>query len=257
MELERIANAPLLILSQVCSRWHGMAIDTPTFWSTVEVSSVSRHCTLDSLCVVRDSTPSIPASSSPWPSTPIDGNVYKWPVLTRSGYVRLDGKIVSSHQARDPRFPETIRAFAIAPRLEKIFSNTCNRSNARFRVCGLRRPALLDGPATPTSAAELQLTFGIDCQNFLQHYASLKRMFLPSIVGRFSAFNVCTTMAKFNARDMATIVERIFASVTATQLQRLVMGCCGYPELALQWPHAEFVACASAPTFLAASGPCA
>ncbi|KAJ7712711.1 hypothetical protein B0H14DRAFT_3171834 [Mycena olivaceomarginata] len=177
MELERIANAPLLILSQT-----------------------AHH--------------SIPASSSPWPSTPTSGRV-----LTRSGYVRLDGKIVSSHQARDP-----------------------SRSNARFS-----RPADFDilrswmAQPRPTSAAELQLTFGIHCQNFLQHYASLKRMCLPSIVGRFSAFNVCTTMAKFNARDMATIVERIFASVTATQLQRLVMGCCGYPELALQWPHAEFV----------------
>ncbi|KAJ7802423.1 hypothetical protein B0H14DRAFT_1661134 [Mycena olivaceomarginata] len=280
MELERIANAPLLILSQVCSRWHGMAIDTPTFWSTVEVSSVvhtpallertiallntrlarSRDTALSiSLRVARDGTPFHPRIFES-----LAEHSHRWERVQVAGLFRgVDTSVLTGKLSRLTRlaisgYPETIRAFAIAPRLEKICiatplvdSQSLNEflslKHLQSFECAVSRPADFDtlrswmAQPRPTSAAELQLTFGINCQTFLQHYASLKRMCLPSIVGRFSAFNVCTTMAKFNARDMATIVERIFASVTATQLQRLVMGCCGYPELALQWPHAEFV----------------
>lgn len=32
-ELDRLANAELLTLSRVCSRWHGIVISTPTLWS--------------------------------------------------------------------------------------------------------------------------------------------------------------------------------------------------------------------------------
>lgn len=40
-ELKRVANAPLLIMSRVCSQWHDIAINTPNFWSDVEVNGVS------------------------------------------------------------------------------------------------------------------------------------------------------------------------------------------------------------------------
>ncbi|KAJ7223144.1 hypothetical protein GGX14DRAFT_557716 [Mycena pura] len=39
-ELDRIANAPLLNLSQVCSRWHELALNSPTFWSDVHVNGI-------------------------------------------------------------------------------------------------------------------------------------------------------------------------------------------------------------------------
>ncbi|KAJ7202287.1 hypothetical protein GGX14DRAFT_654111 [Mycena pura] len=39
-ELEHLANLRLLTLSQVCSRWHTTAFETPTFWTTIELDSV-------------------------------------------------------------------------------------------------------------------------------------------------------------------------------------------------------------------------
>ncbi|KAJ7619537.1 hypothetical protein FB45DRAFT_931035 [Roridomyces roridus] len=40
-ELERLANAPLLLLSRVCSRWHDIALKTPLMWSTIEIHGVT------------------------------------------------------------------------------------------------------------------------------------------------------------------------------------------------------------------------
>ncbi|KAJ7201751.1 hypothetical protein C8J57DRAFT_1543710 [Mycena rebaudengoi] len=39
-EVERLANLLLLTLSQVCSRWHMIAIDTPIFWTKIVLNGV-------------------------------------------------------------------------------------------------------------------------------------------------------------------------------------------------------------------------
>ncbi|KAJ7154695.1 hypothetical protein C8R46DRAFT_1118144, partial [Mycena filopes] len=36
-ELQRVANAPLLVLARVCSRWHTLAMGHPIFWSNIEL----------------------------------------------------------------------------------------------------------------------------------------------------------------------------------------------------------------------------
>ncbi|KAJ7160501.1 hypothetical protein C8R43DRAFT_1233737 [Mycena crocata] len=40
VEIQRLAQAPLLRASQVCSRWHQIAIGTTTLWGTIELDSV-------------------------------------------------------------------------------------------------------------------------------------------------------------------------------------------------------------------------
>ncbi|KAJ7118276.1 hypothetical protein C8R44DRAFT_625892, partial [Mycena epipterygia] len=37
-ELKQLANAPLLILSQVCVWWHGIVMGTAAFWGTVRLA---------------------------------------------------------------------------------------------------------------------------------------------------------------------------------------------------------------------------
>ncbi|KAJ7203629.1 hypothetical protein GGX14DRAFT_150507, partial [Mycena pura] len=39
-ELDRLANVPLLALSQVCSRWHSIVMNTPTLWSRFQLNGV-------------------------------------------------------------------------------------------------------------------------------------------------------------------------------------------------------------------------
>ncbi|KAJ7230089.1 hypothetical protein GGX14DRAFT_582111 [Mycena pura] len=39
-ELARLANVRLLSLSQVCSRWHGIVMNTPTLWSRLQLNGV-------------------------------------------------------------------------------------------------------------------------------------------------------------------------------------------------------------------------
>ncbi|KAJ7703888.1 hypothetical protein B0H17DRAFT_38643 [Mycena rosella] len=40
LAMKRLANAPLLALSQVCSRWHTIALGTPALWSVIEIDSL-------------------------------------------------------------------------------------------------------------------------------------------------------------------------------------------------------------------------
>ncbi|KAJ7466229.1 hypothetical protein B0H11DRAFT_2048916 [Mycena galericulata] len=40
VEICRVAQQPLLQLSQVCSRWHTIALGTPSLWNTIELDSV-------------------------------------------------------------------------------------------------------------------------------------------------------------------------------------------------------------------------
>ncbi|KAJ7614176.1 hypothetical protein FB45DRAFT_1111310 [Roridomyces roridus] len=42
-ELERIANAPLLALSRVCSRWHTIAVGTSTLWSHLHMHGITER----------------------------------------------------------------------------------------------------------------------------------------------------------------------------------------------------------------------
>ncbi|KAJ6605174.1 hypothetical protein DFH09DRAFT_1422038 [Mycena vulgaris] len=39
VEMSRLAHAPLLALSQVCSRWHTIAVGTPALWTTIELDN--------------------------------------------------------------------------------------------------------------------------------------------------------------------------------------------------------------------------
>ncbi|KAJ6546174.1 hypothetical protein DFH09DRAFT_927410, partial [Mycena vulgaris] len=38
--MERVAKAPLLALSQVCARWHDIALGTPALWGRIEPETV-------------------------------------------------------------------------------------------------------------------------------------------------------------------------------------------------------------------------
>ncbi|KAF7326513.1 F-box domain-containing protein [Mycena sanguinolenta] len=254
LELERIANAPLLILSQVCSRWHEMAINTPTLWSTVEVSSIvghtpallertiallnarlarSRDTALSVLLWVnRDGIPFHPRifellveHSHRWDSVQVVGSLRELDTSV------LSGKLLRLTSLAIPGDPETMQPFTIAPRLETLciaspllYPHSLNEflrlEHLRSFECVVVHPmefeVVRSWMAQPHAigVAKLPLTFVIQCQHFLQHYTSLERMCLPSIAGCISALTVCTTMEKFNVHDMATIVEHIFASVT-------------------------------------------
>ncbi|KAF8158955.1 hypothetical protein K438DRAFT_1776859 [Mycena galopus ATCC 62051] len=142
-ELERIANAPLLMLSQVCSRWHEMAINNPTLWSTVEVSSVVAHTPallqrtitlldarlarsrsaplLISLAVNTDGPPFHPHIFEP-----LAEHSHRWESVEVVGFLEgvdtsvLRGKLPRLARLLIPGYTETVQDFAVAPRLKKL-----------------------------------------------------------------------------------------------------------------------------------------
>ncbi|KAJ7614154.1 hypothetical protein FB45DRAFT_874294 [Roridomyces roridus] len=52
-ELERVANSPLLSLSRVCSRWHGIALETPTLWSNIEIHGITEGALEQTLSLLK------------------------------------------------------------------------------------------------------------------------------------------------------------------------------------------------------------
>ncbi|KAJ7901403.1 hypothetical protein B0H13DRAFT_2663988 [Mycena leptocephala] len=56
-QLARLARKPLLMVSQVCVRWHEIVLGTPTFWNTIELHSVdlwrTEQCVPNALALLK------------------------------------------------------------------------------------------------------------------------------------------------------------------------------------------------------------
>ncbi|KAJ7614143.1 hypothetical protein FB45DRAFT_1111256 [Roridomyces roridus] len=52
-ELERLANAPLLLLSRVCSQWHTIALGTPTLWAHLEMHGITEGALEQTIALLK------------------------------------------------------------------------------------------------------------------------------------------------------------------------------------------------------------
>ncbi|KAJ7619539.1 hypothetical protein FB45DRAFT_1062922 [Roridomyces roridus] len=53
-ELERLENAPLLLLSRVCSRWHDIALKTPLLWSNIQIHGMTEAALEESVWLLTE-----------------------------------------------------------------------------------------------------------------------------------------------------------------------------------------------------------
>ncbi|KAJ7849660.1 hypothetical protein B0H14DRAFT_2765229 [Mycena olivaceomarginata] len=276
-ELERVANAPLLILSRVCSRWHDIAINNPTFWSDVEINGVSGRTpsalekTIRLLNARLERSRDAPLSlllRCGGDSQPLHTRIFyllaqhshRWETVYAVG--SLEGVDTSVLRGRLPRLrklalnvsPETVDFFGIAPRLDNLcipapllhsesFGAILRRKQLRSFGCVVmfRREfeeAISLLPELPV-ATDFYLTIDLDRRIFQSHWTM--PLHLPSITAPISTL-ACRTVEEFHPHHLSSALSQIFASLTLPKLRQVLLGCSVYPQLVLEWPHTQFLA---------------
>ncbi|KAJ7084928.1 hypothetical protein C8R44DRAFT_753007 [Mycena epipterygia] len=276
-ELERVANAPLLILSRVCSQWHDIAINNPRFWSDVEINGVSGRTpsalekTIRLLSARLERSRDAPLSVSLTcedDSQPLHTRIFhllaqhshRWETV----YVvcSLEGLDTSVLKGRLPRLKklalniptETVDFFGIAPRLDNLcisapllhsesFGAILRRKQLRSFGCVVMFRREFEQvisllPELPV-ATDFYLTIDLDRQIFQPHWTMPLR--LPSITAPISTL-ACRTVAEFHPHHLSLALNQIFASLTLPKLRQVLLGCSVYPQLVLEWPHTQFLA---------------
>ncbi|KAJ7915053.1 hypothetical protein B0H13DRAFT_2270515 [Mycena leptocephala] len=276
-ELERVANAPLLILSRVCSRWHDIGINNPTFWSDVEINGVSGRApsalekTIRLLSARLERSRDVPLSVSLTceddckPFHPrifhlLAQHSHRWEIARV--VCSLEGLDTSVLSERLPRLKkleltltlQTVNFFGIAPRLDTLsvsapllltesFGAILRRKQLRGFGCLVMfrhefEEAISLLPKLPVATA-FYLSIDLDRRIFKRHWTMPLR--LPSITAPISTF-ACRTASEFHPRHLSLALSQIFASLTLPKLRQVLLGCSVYPRLVLQWPHTQFLA---------------
>ncbi|KAJ6484869.1 hypothetical protein C8R45DRAFT_1099021 [Mycena sanguinolenta] len=278
-ELKRIANAPLLVVSQVCSRWHETAINNSSFWSTIEVHSVvGGHTppvlerTIRLLNARLERSRDAPLLVSLLIDTPLHPHIFHLLSQHSHRWERLDvvgpprGLETSVLRHRLPRLKKLVitslletaewRSLANAPRLE-ILCLTAPLVQTPFvtELLRLNPPRTLDcmallprhfGPMRSLvfnlpATTDVELTVDIDSAACRQQYYSLESMCLLAITGSISTL-LCSALEEFHPDDMSLILDHLLASLAVRQVKKLFFACRAYPRLAFEWPHLQFLA---------------
>ncbi|KAJ6496009.1 hypothetical protein C8R45DRAFT_1131710 [Mycena sanguinolenta] len=277
-ELERIAGAPLLILSRVCSRWHSeTAIHHPTFWSNIEVNGVTGNTpslfettiTLLNARLRRSRDAPLSVSIFREDDQPFHPDVFlllvrhshRWEEAHFFGSLQgLDTSALSGNLPRLKTFGvnlrfETVEFFQIAPHLENLYLNAplvhsefcakiLHRKQLRSLRCGVMLPANFQGaisllPKLPATT-DFYLIINLDTRVILQHHTFLQCMLIPSTTSLISTLT-CELVQDFHPHHMSSVLNQVFESLTLPQLRKLLLCCAAYPRRVLEWPHAQFI----------------
>ncbi|KAF7346608.1 hypothetical protein MSAN_01798300 [Mycena sanguinolenta] len=275
-ELERIANAPLLALSRVCSRWHKIAINTPTLWSRIEINGVVGDTpsvleTVISLVAARlERTREVPLSVSLICEDRQQFPVHVFQLLAQHSYRWEHAAILASLPGIDMsilkgRLPclKTLTVygslgkrdfFGIAPRLEHLyvtppmihaqsFTEILEHKQLRLFGCVVSSAEEFGDtmsvlPKLPTGTY-FYLETHLDSRTSRRQHP-FKNPPASSITSSISTL-LCEITDVLEPRQMSSILNHIFASLTLPRLQRLLLGCSVYPQRMLEFPPAQFL----------------
>ncbi|KAJ7983310.1 hypothetical protein DFH06DRAFT_1172921 [Mycena polygramma] len=280
-ELARLANVPLLTLSRVCSRWHAIAINTPSLWSNIEINGMPRgrtRCTrsalertlrLLSVRLERSREAPLSISLKCRDSEPAHTHIFqllaqhshRWETV-RIG-CSLKGIDTSVLKGRLPRLkelifetpPEMVDFLEIVPRMEVLvgipapllhsesFSSFLGRKPLRLVSCQL------------TVCREFQAAISLlpKLPVAAEFYLTINRdrrffqphwnipLLLPSASAPISIL-LCAVIEEFHPHHLTSALSQIFASLTVRSLRKMVLVCGVYPQLVVEWPHIEFLA---------------
>ncbi|KAJ7983309.1 hypothetical protein DFH06DRAFT_1467135 [Mycena polygramma] len=273
VDLAQLANSPLLVLSRVCSRWHDIAINTPTLWSNIEINGMPRgrtRCTqwalektlrLLSARLERSGEAPLSVSLTCRDGEPPHPRIFhllvqhshRWETV--SIMCSLAGVDTSGLRGRLPRLralaliypPETVDFLESVPSLNHLTVRTVApliHSDAfgailrhkQLRSLSCTGFSLLEIKAAISSLPDLPVAtaFYLGITNFQPDSA----MPLPSTTAHIISTLICFTV--HHPRQVSSAIAQIFASLTLPSLQRVHLASHSHPEL-LEWPHTEFL----------------
>ncbi|KAJ7016586.1 hypothetical protein C8F04DRAFT_1406828 [Mycena alexandri] len=281
-ELERVANAPLLVLSQVCSQWHEIAINNPTFWSDVEINGVLGHTpgVLEKAIGLlsarlkrsRDAPISVSLTCEDDGKPPhtrifhlLAQHSHRWETAWVA--CSLEGLDTSVLNGRLPRLKdfqlklpfatklETVNFFGITPRLVNLsISAPLLRSESLAVI--LRRRQLRSFGCVVMFRPEFQevismlprlpvTTNEFDLTMDLNHRVFQPHWSLPLHLPSITASISTLTLSsafEFHPHQLSEVLDQVLASLTLPKLLQMRVKCGVYPKCVWEWPHTQFLA---------------
>ncbi|KAJ7983293.1 hypothetical protein DFH06DRAFT_1467120 [Mycena polygramma] len=281
-ELAHIANAPLLTLSRVCSRWHTIAINTPTFWSNVEINGVAlrdsrRRCrqsvldkTLRILRAGLDRSDNAPLSIS----LKCEGELLPTPIfqlLAQHSHrwetvhfgCSLEGIETLVLRGRLPRLknisfltaPQTIEFLEVVPCLKALDGIPPAMLHSKFVGELLRRENVQSLACRAHSRRDFQdiisllpkLSVGTDLYLTIHAEPGHRQGFqphwtIPLRLPSVTAPIFTLVCVALIPKYSTSALRQIFASLTLPNLRKIILACGFYPKVVFEWPHTEFLA---------------
>ncbi|KAJ7111780.1 hypothetical protein C8R44DRAFT_985275 [Mycena epipterygia] len=261
VEIQRLAHLLLLTLSQVCSRWHAIAMGTPSLWATIELDNVLwdvpvhaekvvrlLRCSLDrgSNCLIDLSIAN--QVNKPAFQPVIDllaSNSERWRSLELHASVSFI-EAFSGIRGRLPRLAslnidifdqesDVVDLFSVAPNLERVTF----RQLDFFSWCSV----LMDDAPTLATVL-LLLTHGAEFEFALDILADdasqIPTLNIPPITSQLSTLSIIFT-EDFHRPHAHQVLGEIFDRLTLPTLEGLSLQSELYPNPDLSWPHTQFL----------------
>ncbi|KAJ6537984.1 hypothetical protein B0H19DRAFT_376324 [Mycena capillaripes] len=268
-EIARLAHVPLLAVSQVCLRWHTIAIETPSLWCDIQLdgalwdtpshiekatdllqSTLNRSGTsplnLDLTQVAVHLFPSpvlqvLAAHSQRWrklvcPFSVIYAFAAIGCALPRLGILDIEDLSPDELGALDLGLLPSLRHLSItgpAPRAKKLPLEQLNMLKSMAFIP--EAPDVLSSISRLPKTAEfrLELVMWTGGQEMLHLH------FRPTTTNIFSLY--IQLVEEFNPPDSEMVLGCVFASLTLPCLRHFELECQEYPRCVISWPHAEFL----------------
>ncbi|KAJ7185693.1 hypothetical protein C8R46DRAFT_1061446 [Mycena filopes] len=265
------------MLSQVCSHWHGIAFENPTFWSNIEINCAlgSTQSTVEKTTELlsarlersRDVPLSITLASLPsaYNSQPIHPRLFH--LLAQHSHRRetvhvccsLEGADLSVFQGRLPklksllvgcRVPDSLESFGIAPLLDNLtLGPTLLRAKFLTAILQSRQlksfGCLARVPDEFREAMSVLPKLPVGAEFLLvtrlpPHWNWSFSLDLPPVTAPISTLGAYTTHEY--PQQLCSVLGQILASLTLPQLGKVIFHCRLYPRHVHEWPHTAFLA---------------
>ncbi|KAJ7471087.1 hypothetical protein FB451DRAFT_1135382, partial [Mycena latifolia] len=284
LSLQRLANAPLLVVSQVCARWHSVVLGTPSLWGRIEVDSVLWSDTIGGETAMRLLQFALERGAN----HPITLTV------TSTARESVHGpalELLARHSARW-RSATIIAPFADLRHLSSLKGNLSQLESLDIHCWESPSNATFDMFQVAPSLRSLEFTGNInnfpvfsnfpfeqlndlECHEVLTPESALFTTMMPRLSptstlrlqlctadpdqGLDKSFHVppavsnavlkIEVVGEFSPTDVHQMLPKIFAGLTLPSLTRLELGVSDYPPLYLPWPHIEFLSLSQRSSF--------
>ncbi|KAJ7496512.1 hypothetical protein FB451DRAFT_1207955 [Mycena latifolia] len=282
-EICRLAHAPLLSLSQVCSRWHTIALGTPSLWREIQLDNVlwdtseSSHIdkvlellesalargrnsslTVMMICDV-DKPPFYPAlqlltaHSERWQIASL-----KCPMTVIDAFSGVKGRLPRLENLELEIWDDESRELDIlevVPRLERLAFGGPLVAISKLPIGQLNSFSCLDmlsveAPMVMSVMTQLKRSaeFRLDLEIWHEDPSQVFDVNIPPLTSNISSITIEVLETFIPAQCRHTLGE-IFANLTLPALEDLKLKSEQYPHLPLPWPHNDFLSLCARSSF--------
>ncbi|KAJ7724979.1 hypothetical protein DFH07DRAFT_946264 [Mycena maculata] len=268
MELQRLMKLPLLQLSQVCSRWRRLVVDTPGLWSSIQGvcrlwPGSKKEQILEILQTIMDRSGNLPLTieieTHPGHTlelAPLAQSSERWETVSFTGAV-IYLRPISSVQGRLPLLKSlelrswgterlALGAFAVAPRLTELRIGGFIEGLERLPLHQIRRLTMVNTWILNTEHPMTIIPHFTNLDTLdLQFYNGTNRLPLPVHDFHSLSLPISSLEIGFHDEFLPThdrqLLEDLFACFTLPLLGTFRLTSQTYPTVPLAWPHAEFL----------------